>query len=368
MTPSPLHKSRVDLANRAYDILIGEGVLEKAGEYIGPLLDRPRTVVITDETVAGFHLDSLCHALKKSGIECETIILPPGEGTKSFSVLESLLDQLLELRLERTDMIIALGGGVIGDLAGFAASIYQRGIDFIQIPTTLLAQVDSSVGGKTGINSPRGKNLIGAFHQPRLVLADVKTLETLPKRDFLSGYAEVVKYGLIDDAAFFNWLEENGPALIAGDNILRADAIFKSCEAKARIVAEDEKERGVRALLNLGHTFGHALEAENAFADGLHHGEAVAIGMVMAFELSEKRGHMAAGDVAKVRNHLKAAGLPVDRKFDFTVEQLIHHVKGDKKSRAGQVTFILANAIGDSFLSRDVALSEVEDIFRSYVT
>lgn len=368
MNPSPQHKTRVELGDRAYDILIGENLLAKAGSYIGPLLNRSRTVIITDENVAPLHLDVLCASLRGDNIDYETIILPPGEGTKSFSMLENLLDRLLELRLERTDMIIALGGGVTGDLCGFAASIYLRGIDFIQIPTTLLAQVDSSVGGKTGINSVRGKNLIGAFHQPRLVLADVKTLETLPRRDFLSGYAEVVKYGLIDDAPFFTWLEENGPALINGDNALRAHAILKSCKAKARIVAQDEKEHGARALLNLGHTFGHALEAENAFSGGLYHGEAVAIGMLMAFELSEKRGHMATGDVTRVRDHLKNVGLPVDKKFNFQTEKLIHHVQGDKKARGGQVTFILANAIGESFQCRDVDLVQVENIFKGYMT
>lgn len=357
-----MNKTTVELGSRSYDILIGEDIIDDAARHIRPVLSRARTVIITDDNVAIHQLGRLEKNLSASDIRYDTIILPAGEATKSFSSLENLLNQMLELRLERKDVVIALGGGVIGDLVGFAASIYLRGIDFIQIPTTLLAQVDSSVGGKTGINSASGKNLIGAFHQPRLVLIDVTTLDTLEQRHVVAGYAEIIKYGLINDEAFFSWLEENGKALISGDRDLRIKAIKESCDAKAAVVASDEKEAGARALLNLGHTFGHALEAENGYNDKLFHGEAVAMGIIMAFELSEKMGHCAQADVMRIKNHFEAVGASGVAQFDFDVKNLVNHMKGDKKMSDGKLTFVLASGIGKSFLSNDVDMNDVKAI------
>lgn len=333
-------KITVTLTDHSYDIHVGDGLLDQAGKFIAPLLSRPRTVIITDENVARHQLPRLEKSLTNAAIDFDLIVLPAGETTKSFQQLEKLLDQLLGLKLERRDKIIAFGGGVIGDLVGFAASVYQRGIGFIQIPTTLLSQVDSSVGGKTGINSPRGKNLIGSFHQPDLVLTDVSTLDSLPKRQLLAGYAEVVKYGLIGDRAFFEWLEENGHKIISGDREAQTKAIITSCKAKAIVVAEDEKEKGVRALLNLGHTFGHALEAEVGYSDHLFHGEAVSIGMVMAFDLSVRMGLCPSADAIRVRNHLEQMSLPTRitgtdhpvSQIEMSAEQLFNHSLHDKKN------------------------------------
>src|SRR5690606_7369734 len=281
----------INLGERGYPILIGEGMLDTAGDYLGSLLPRKRTAIVTDENVADLHLQRLLDSLEKAGIEAEPIVLPAGEASKSFPHLEWLCEQLLELGIERKDAIIAFGGGVIGDLVGFAAAILRRGCPFVQIPTTLLSQVDSSVGGKTGINTPQGKNLIGAFHQPKLVLIDTGVIDTLPDRELLAGYAEVVKYGLIDDAEFFAWLEENGVGVLADDQTRRAHAVATSCRAKAGVVEQDEFEtKGVRALLNHGHTYGHALEAEKGYGGELLHGEGVAVGMVLAFELSVDMG------------------------------------------------------------------------------
>ncbi len=363
----------VTVKDHSYDIHIGNGHLENAGEIIAPLLNRPRTVIITDENVATHQLPRLEESLIRATISFDTIILAPGEATKSFTQLERLLDQLLALRLERQDMIIAFGGGVIGDLVGFAASIYQRGIGFIQIPTTLLSQVDSSVGGKTGINSPQGKNLIGSFHQPQLVITDVSTLDSLPKRQLLSGYAEVVKYGLIGNREFFDWLEGGyGQKIITGNHAALTQAILISCRAKAAIVAEDEKEKGIRALLNLGHTFGHALEAETGYSDYLYHGEAVAIGMVMAFDLSVKLGHCAPQDADRLRQHLKDVSLPTClsdhahpiSQIKMTADILFNHTLHDKKISGGKVTYVIASAIGKAFLSKDVNETDVKDIFQ----
>jgi len=364
-------KISVNLDQNGYDILVGENLLDQAGDLLSEILIRPRSVIITDENVARLHLERLEAALKKSAIEFSTIILPAGEGSKSFAVLENLLDQLLDLKLERQDMIIAFGGGVIGDLVGFAASIYLRGIDFIQIPTTLLSQVDSSVGGKTGINTTKGKNLVGSFHQPRLVISDVNTLETLPRRQLLSGYAEVVKYGLIQDLEFFEWLEESGKALIEGDRALRIQAIVKSCEAKALIVAEDEKEAGRRALLNLGHSFGHALEAETGYSELLYHGEAVAIGTIMAFDLSAHMGLCHAADAAIVKSHFIHMGLPyrlwgLDHPVSqcpMDAEKLIGHMAQDKKMAQGRLTFILATAIGEAVLNNKVSTEDLTWVY-----
>jgi len=349
----------VDLGARSYEIAIGAGLLAQAGERIKPFLKRPLVAIVTDSNVAARHLDHLQESLRKADIRARAIVLPAGEATKSYQHLAETCDGLLSAGIERRDMIIALGGGVIGDLAGFAAAILRRGVDFIQIPTTLLAQVDSSVGGKTGINSPHGKNLIGAFHQPKSVLIDIALLDTLPKRELAAGYAEVAKYGLLGDAPFFSWLEGNAPALFAGDAQARIKAITTSCEMKARIVAEDETETGVRALLNLGHTFGHALEAATGYTSRLLHGEAVAIGMAQAFRFSERQKLCAQGTAARVEAHLTSVGLPTrlgDIPGDLPgPEKLLDIMRQDKKAVAGKLTFILVRGIGEAFITRDVA-------------
>ena len=298
----------VDLGERSYDILVGDGLLAGAGKLIAPILAEPRAVVITDENVEKHYLGTLEKSLDESGIDHQSIVLEAGEQTKDFSHVEALWGQLLDHRVERTTTLIALGGGVVGDITGFAAAVTLRGMDFIQIPTTLLAQVDSSVGGKTGINTPQGKNLIGAFHQPRLVLADIGALASLPPREMRAGYAEVVKHGLIADADFFAWLETNGPAVIKGDPEACRHAVLTSCRAKASIVQADETEKGSRALLNLGHTFGHALEAQTGYSNALNHGEAVAIGLGLAFDLSVRMGLCPGDDRDRLRGHLAGSG------------------------------------------------------------
>ena len=355
----------VDLGDRAYDILVGPDLITNAGTHIAPLLKRGRVVIVTDENVADRHLATLEKGLKAADIKSKAFILPAGEKTKNFDQLQSLLGDLLDAGVERGDLIIALGGGVIGDLTGFAASVLRRGVDFAQIPTSLLAQVDSSVGGKTGINVPQGKNLIGAFHQPRLVLADISALKTLPPRELRAGYAEVVKYGLIDDAPFFNWLEANVEKLIAGDPQALTKAIVKSCQSKARIVAQDEREGGVRALLNLGHTFGHALEAGTGFSDRLIHGEGVAIGMGLAFNLSAKLGLCSGQDATRATRHLEAAGLPTklsDIPGDLPApDRLIELMGQDKKVVDGALTFILTKGIGGAFITRNVSSGDLLD-------
>ena len=362
----------VELGAGAYEIRIGAGLLAEAGDMLAGLLARPFTVIVTDRSVAELHLAALENAFAGSGIATKAIVLAPGEATKSFAELERLVDRLLALDVERRDIIVAFGGGVIGDLAGFAASVLRRGIDYIQVPTTLLAQVDSSVGGKTAINTPRGKNLIGAFHQPRLVLADVELLASLPRRALLGGYAEVVKYGLLGDAGFFDWLERHGPAVIAGDGAARIEAVANSCRAKARIVAADEREENGRALLNLGHTFGHALEAEAGLGERLSHGEAVAIGMVMAFELSSMLGLCPPADTARVRRHLAAIGLPTSTVAAglgrLSADRLIDHMRQDKKVRDGKPTFILVRGIGAAFVSRAVSTAEVRAVLEQELT
>jgi len=353
----------VALGSRSYDIVIGEHLLERAGEFVRPLLRRPFTAIVTDGNVARHHLHNLTVALASQGVTSTAIVLPPGESTKSFTHLAGLCDGLLAAGIERRDRIIALGGGVIGDLAGFAAAILRRGVDFIQMPTSLLAQVDSSVGGKTGINSAHGKNLIGAFHQPVAVITDISLLDTLPERELAAGYAEVAKYGLLGDRHFFEWLEAGAAAIMRGDSQARIHAIRKSCEAKARIVAEDETETGVRALLNLGHTFGHALEAATGYSQRLLHGEGVAIGMVQAFRFSERRGLCAPGTAERVSRHLKSAGLPVHAsEIPGNLpppSALLDFMRQDKKAQAGKLTFILARGIGDAFIARDVADADV---------
>ena len=353
----------INLGERSYPILIGEGLLDTAGDHLAALLPRKRTAIVTDENVAENHLQRLLDACEKAGIEAEPIVLPAGESSKSFPHLEWLCQQLLELGIERKDAVIAFGGGVIGDLVGFAASILRRGCPFVQIPTTLLSQVDSSVGGKTGINTPQGKNLIGAFHQPRLVLIDTSVIDTLPDRELMAGYAEVVKYGLIDDPEFFAWLEENAEDVLAGEPAKRAHAIATSCRAKARVVEQDEFEtKGLRALLNLGHTFGHALEAEKGYGGELLHGEGVALGMVLAFELSVEMGLCPPEDLERVRRHLDSVGLPTTLEkvgLAGMGETLVAHMAQDKKMEAGRLTFILARGIGKSFLERNVDMAQV---------
>jgi 3-dehydroquinate synthase len=354
----------VALGERSYDILVGDDLIAEAGRHMAPVLRRKRVFVITDTTVAGLHLAALERALDQAGVAYEAVVLPPGERTKEFEHLETLVERLLEMRVERDDALVALGGGVIGDVTGFAAAILLRGVDFVQIPTTLLAQVDSSVGGKTGINSKHGKNLIGCFHQPRLVLADTDVLSTLPRRELLAGYAEVVKYGLVYDPDFFTWLEGHGTSLIEGDPGARRHAVLTGCAAKAAVVAEDEREAGTRALLNLGHTFGHAIEAETGYGGEFLHGEAVAVCLVMAFDLSARLGLCPAEDAARVRRHLAAIGLPTGLDAvggqAWSAAGLIDHMRRDKKVAGGKTHFVLVRGIGQAFVSRDVDPKDVE--------
>lgn len=347
----------VELPGRAYDIRIGEGLLAEAGALVAPLLARPRVAIVTDETVAGLHLDTLRDGLARAGIAAQALALPPGEATKSWPPFTRTVEWLLEAQVERGDMVVAFGGGVIGDLAGFAASVLRRGVRFVQIPTTLLAQVDSSVGGKTGINTPQGKNLVGAFHQPSLVLADTAALATLPERDFRAGYGEVVKYGLLGDAGFFGWLEAQGPHL-RSDPAALIEAVARSCRAKAGIVLRDELEQGERALLNLGHTFGHALEAATGYSDRLLHGEGVSIGMALAFDLSARLGLCPQEDPSRVAAHFAAMGLKrtlADIPGDLPdAEALMALMAQDKKVVAGQLRMVLARGIGQAFVTGDV--------------
>ena len=353
----------VDLPGREYDVVIGPGLMAEAGARIAPFLRRPRVVIVTEENVAALHLASLQSGLETSGISSEALVLPAGESTKSWPFLEQTVEWLLAQKVERGDVVVAFGGGVIGDLVGFAAAVLRRGVRFVQMPTSLLAQVDSSVGGKTGINSPAGKNLIGAFHQPTLVLADTELLGTLTPRDFLSGYGEVVKYGLLGDANFFDWLEAQGPALAAGDMGARVRAVKRSVEMKARIVERDETEQGDRALLNLGHTFCHALEAATGYSDRLLHGEGVAIGCAMAFEVSARMGLCSQESPSRVREHLKAMGMKTDlADIDGDLpdaDDLLSLMGQDKKVVDGQLRFILARGIGDAFVTGDVGADVV---------
>lgn len=350
---------RVAIAGRGYDLQIGPGLMARAGEEIAPLLARPRVAIITDANVAARHLAPLRAALAQSGIDSVALTLPAGESTKSWAQLEHVVEWLLSERIERRDVVLALGGGVIGDLAGFAAAILRRGVRFVQVPTSLLAQVDSSVGGKTGINSAQGKNLVGAFHQPALVLADTDVLDTLPPRDLRAGYGEVVKYGLLGDAAFFDWLEDGGgAALMAGDPAARREAVRRSVEMKAAIVARDETEEGERALLNLGHTFCHALEAATGYGARLLHGEGVALGCVLAFELSHRLGLCTAEAPARLRAHLGRLGLPADLSAIAgalpDADDLIVMMAQDKKVRDGRLRMILVRGIGQAFMAEDV--------------
>ncbi len=356
----------VDLGERSYKVDIGPGLLAEAGQRIKHLLARPRVAVLTDERVADLHLSALETGLCAAGIKMSALVLPAGEATKNWAQLSRSVEWLLDEKVERNDVVIALGGGVIGDLAGFAAAILRRGVRFVQIPTSLLAQVDSSVGGKTGINAPHGKNLIGAFHQPSHVLADTDVLGTLTKRDFLAGYGEVVKYGLLGDAEFFSWLEDNGPALSSGDMSARVEAVTRSVQMKADIVARDETEQADRALLNLGHTFCHALEAATGYSDRLLHGEGVAIGCALAFELSSRLGLCPQEDPSRVRAHLRAMGMKTDLSdIDGALpdaEALLDLMAQDKKVINGQLRFILAHRIGAAFVTSDVPPDAVRSV------
>jgi 3-dehydroquinate synthase len=356
------HKVHVALGERAYDILIGPSLLDDAGTILAEMFPGRRYGIVTDTEVAKAQLPRLTASLDKAGLIHQTITVPAGESTKSWEHLQTVVEGLLAAKLERNDLVIALGGGVIGDLAGFAASITRRGMDFIQMPTSLLAQVDSSVGGKTGINSPHGKNLVGAFHQPKLVLADLSTLDTLPPRQFAAGYAEVVKYGLIDEPEFFEWLEANQPKIFAGGPA-RGEAIARCCAHKARVVIEDEKEIGVRALLNLGHTFGHALEKDTGYSDRLLHGEGVSIGMVLAHTFSNRLGLAPGQDSGRVAGHLRKSGLPTTL-ADIpgslgSTEALMAAIAQDKKVSRGALTFILTRGIGQAFIEKNVDPAKV---------
>lgn len=361
----------VSLGDRSYPIHIAAGMLASAAPLLGPLAPRGRLAVVTDANVARLHLPAFAEGLAAAGLAVDEIILPAGEATKDWATLAQVTERLLQLGVERGDTVVALGGGVIGDLTGFAAAILRRGCRFVQVPTTLLAQVDSSVGGKTAINAEAGKNLVGAFHQPALVLIDPSVLSTLPLRDLRAGYAEVVKYGLIGDPAFFDWCEANAQAVLAGDSAAQTQAIAVSCRAKAKVVAADERETGdIRALLNLGHTFGHAFEAEAGFSDRLLHGEGVALGMALAFDLSARLGLCPAADAARVRAHLLACGFtlsPGALGLDAPASVLLHHMRQDKKMKAGTLPFILARGIGRAFVARDVPLADVEAFLREVV-
>jgi 3-dehydroquinate synthase len=352
-----VERLRVELGERAYDILIGPRLIAEAGAHILPLMRRKQAIVVTDEIVADALLAPLQQSLDTAGIAHRTIVLPPGEGTKDLAHFGRLVDDILACNIERGTMLVALGGGVVGDIAGFAAATLLRGIDFVQIPTTLLAQVDSSVGGKTAINTVGGKNLLGAFYQPRLVLADTGALATLPRRELLAGYAEVVKYGLIADAAFFDWLDAEGDKICELDGAALDRAVLTSCRMKAEIVAGDERETGdSRALLNFGHTFGHALEAETGFGDALLHGEAVALGMVLAFDFAVRLGIASGQDATRVRRHVARLGLPSELRavgLDGKADRLLAHMGKDKKVRDGRITLILPRRIGDAFVMRE---------------
>ena len=351
-------KLEVALGARAYDIHIGSALLARAADYIAPLLPRPKLAIITDSHVAPLHLETLTAGLDRAGIAHDSFIVPAGEASKNFGQLEQLCDWLLDMKIERQGCVVALGGGVIGDLTGFAAAILRRGTRFIQIPTTLLAQVDSSIGGKTAVNSSRGKNLIGAFHQPDLVLADMDVLTSLPRREIGAGYAEIVKYGALGDRGFFDWLCTNGPDVLALQPAATAHAVAESCKAKAAIVARDEREAGDRALLNLGHTFGHAFEKLTGYGDALLHGEAVAYGMVLAFAYSAETGLCSQADADALRAHIDASGLPSTMRAVgngvFDADALIEAMHQDKKVQGGKMRFILAHGLGDSFIADNV--------------
>src|SRR5271165_5972681 len=366
----PARRLHVVLPSTSYDVVIGDNLLARAGALLAPNLPQKRAVVITDQTVAGLHLQTLLDGLAETAVATSSIVVKGGEASKSLDIYMDVVDQLLEARVERRTAVIALGGGVVGDLAGFAAATTLRGLPFIQIPTTLLSQVDSSVGGKTGVNTRRGKNLVGAFYQPRVVLADTGTLGTLPPRELRAGYAEIAKTGLIGDAAFFVWCERHGHGVVSGDREAQAEAVKRACAFKAAVVGGDEREEKPndgRALLNLGHTFGHALEAEYGYDGGLLHGEGVAVGLGLAFKLSARLGFCSQADVDRVVSHVSAVGLPAELAMlnrRFSAATLIGHMRRDKKVQDGALKFVLARGIGQAFTATDVPEAAVTELLR----
>ncbi len=360
----------VVLPSTSYEVVVGGDLLARAGALLAPRMEQRRAVVVTDEAVARLHLPTLLRGLEATGVTTNQIVVPQGEASKSLAGWQSVVDQLLEARVERRTTVIALGGGVVGDLAGFAAATTLRGLPFVQMPTTLLSQVDSSIGGKTGVNTAQGKNLVGAFYQPQMVLADTDTLVTLPHRELGAGYAEIAKAGLIGDAAFFTWCEAHGAQVIAGNHEVQAEAIMRACAFKAAVVGDDEREEKPndgRALLNLGHTFGHALEAEYGYTGGLLHGEGVAVGLGLAFRLSARLGHCAAADADRVVSHIAAMGITAELRMlnrRFSAATLIGHMRRDKKVRDGALKFVLAKGIGQAFTAGDVPVEAVIDLLR----
>jgi shikimate kinase/3-dehydroquinate synthase len=366
----PARRLHVSLSTTSYDVVIGDNLIARAGALLAPHLPQKRAVVVTDRTVAELHLPALMAGLAETAVNATAIVVQGGEASKSMDTYLDVVDQLLEARVERRTAVIALGGGVVGDLAGFAAATTLRGLPFVQIPTTLLSQVDSSVGGKTGVNTRRGKNLVGAFYQPRMVLADTGVLATLPPRELRAGYAEIAKAGLIGDAAFFAWCEQHGAAVVGGDREAQAEAIKRACAFKAAVVGDDEREEKPndgRALLNLGHTFGHALEAEYGYDGGLLHGEGVAVGLGLAFKLSARLGHCSTADAERVIAHVSSVGMPADLSMlnrRFSAATLIGHMRRDKKMRDGALHFVLAKGIGQAFTSADVPPEAVLDLLR----
>ena len=360
------NKLRINLKENSYDIIIEHGLLSELGALISKKFGKPKTFIVTDSNIAVHWLKQTIESLSAQGMSPKVLEVPVGESTKSFINLEKIIDQLLESKVDRDSVLIALGGGVIGDLAGFAGAITLRGIKVIQVPTTLLSQVDSSVGGKTGVNVRQGKNLVGSFHQPSLVAIDTQVLQTLPSRQLFAGYAEVLKYGLIKDRSFFDWLELNGKKVLEGDKLAQQFAIFTSCRIKAEIVEADEKEKNLRAILNFGHTFGHALEAEAGYDGNLLHGEAVSIGMVLAIELSKSLGYLSGQDAGRAVEYIRNIGLPtninsIEGSTSWHPDGIIQHMQHDKKVSNGQLRFVLIKGIGEAYLTADV---ERNDIYR----
>ena len=369
MGDSSAERLRVELGERSYDIAVGPGLIARAGAEILPLLRRRQVMIVTDEAVARHHLGPLRDSLTSAGVATHAVVLSPGEGTKDLAHFGRLVDEILAAGIERGTMLVALGGGVVGDICGFAAATLLRGLDFVQIPTTLLAQVDSSVGGKTAINAAAGKNLIGAFYQPRLVLADTGCLATLPRRETRAGYAEIIKYGLIGDAGFFEWLEAEGDSVCDLEPAALTRAVMTSCRMKAGIVARDERETGDRILLNFGHTFGHALEAETGFGEALLHGEAVALGMVLAFDFAVRLGFATGQDAHRVRQHIAVSSLPTTLAeigvSGKAADRLVLHMGRDKKVRDGRITLILPRRIGEVLVVRDADAGVLRDFLAS---
>ena len=360
------NKLRINLKENSYDIIIEHGLLSELGALISKKFGKPKTFIVTDSNIAVHWLKQTIESLSAQGMSPKVLEVPVGESTKSFINLEKIIDQLLESKVDRDSVLIALGGGVIGDLAGFAGAVTLRGIKVIQVPTTLLSQVDSSVGGKTGVNVRQGKNLVGSFHQPSLVAIDTQVLQTLPSRQLFAGYAEVLKYGLIKDRSFFDWLELNGKKVLEGDKLAQQFAIFTSCRIKAEIVEADEKEKNLRAILNFGHTFGHALEAEAGYDGNLLHGEAVSIGMVLAIELSKSLGYLSGQDAGRAVEYIRSIGLPtninsIEGSTSWHPDGIIQHMQHDKKVSNGQLRFVLIKGIGEAYLTADV---ERNDIYR----